>query len=104
MNREIEKITALKNVVGDNDRKSIDNIVDVFSNTFKQVLINTKNQLLNGEAGKLDMKNVIEAMNSLRKIANKTKNTDKFSFLELNNNNDAMVYVLKFGKELIKGA
>lgn len=103
MTREIEKITALKNMVGDADRKSIDNIIDVFSNTFKQLLINTKHQLLKGEAGKVGMENVISAMNELRKIASKTSNAEQFIFPELINDNDATVYILKFGEEIIKG-
>ncbi len=103
MNREIDKVMALKKVVSDNEKESIDNIVETFSNGFKKILLNTRNYLLSGdESIECDFPQTMQAMNELIAIASKT-GKEEFIFPELKSIEDAKVYLLKFGKEIIKG-
>lgn len=103
MNREIDKIMALKKVVNDNEKESIDNIVETFSNGFKKILLNTRKYLLSGDENfECDLSHEVQAMDELIAIADKT-GSEEFIFPELKSIEDAKVYLLKFGKEVIKG-
>lgn len=99
MNREIDKLMALREVVSEEEKKFVDETIDMLSDTFKNILIETRIYIITGVREERDYKEVIEAMSKIKMLADNANNGLEFPILETDK--DARVYLVKYGKEVI---
>lgn len=99
MNREIDKILAIRDAVPDVNKKKIDDALEVIRQVFHRMInavgiaIRTDNEVC------YSMDELLEALKTIKEAADQTGVAE---FPHIDNVQDAKIYVLKFGMELLK--
>lgn len=99
MNREIDKLMALREMVSEEEKKFVDETIDMLSDTFKNILIETRIYIITGVREERDYSEVINAMSKIKMLADNANNGLEFPILKTDK--DARVYLVKYGKEVI---
>ena len=95
---EIEKMTQVQKMATEVESKDIDHIINTLSSDFQQMLNDSRNYLLTGEKVERDWSESLRAMKKMKEYG------DKYGveFPDVETNEQAIVYVLKFGHEIVK--
>ncbi|MBO5179166.1 MAG: hypothetical protein J6B87_02315 [Clostridia bacterium] len=99
MIREIDKINDVRNAMPENERKKIDDALEVIRQTFHRMInaigiaIKTDNEVY------YTTDELLEALKVIKEAADQTGAAE---IPNIDNVQDAKVYVMKFGMELLK--
>ncbi len=94
---EIEKMTSIQGQVTEEEAKDIGKIIDTLSKDFRTILSDSREFILTGEKVTRDFSESISALNKIKAYG------ERFGveFPEIDTNEKAAVYLLKFGREIV---
>ena len=96
---EVEKLNAIQEKAQESEREAIENIKETISTDFRAMVEDTRIFLMTGEKVTRDFSNSITALRKLKVFGNQYG----IEIPEINTNEEAAIYILKFGSEIIKG-
>lgn len=99
MNREIEKILMVKEALPEEEKSKIDNAIEVIRQTFHKMVGAIGVSIKTDSNADYETDDLLAALKTIKDAADKTGVAD---MPEITNLQDAKIYVMKFGMELLK--
>ena len=99
MAMEIEKLNAIQEKVEQSEKTIVEQIKETISTDFRAMIEDTRIFLMTGEKISRDFSNSIAALKKLKGFGDQYG----IEFPEINTNEEAAIYILKFGSEIVKG-
>lgn len=95
---EIEKIQKLHKLVQTEDQKNeIKQAEEILTNTFRNMIGQTREYLINGSAEKIDPTSIAYALSILKRYGD----VYGIEFTEYNDKRDMLMYVITYGRQII---
>ena len=94
---EIEKMTSIQERCTGEEKKEIDQVIETLSVDFEAVLSDSRNYILTGEKKERNLSESIFAIKKMKRIGEKYG----IEFPEVETNEQAAVYVLNFGRQIV---
>lgn len=95
MNREIDKIIAVRDKLPEDEKRKIDDALEVVKKSFHAMIDSIGVKIVTDENVKYDVQSLIEALKVI-------KETGVNEMPTIENEKEAKIYLLKFGMELLK--
>ena len=98
MNREIEKIMALRENLDDAEKKQLGEAIDTINDTFKEMITSAGGSILDGETKKISCEAAKTALNTIKMYADRSG----VDFPNFDTDEKVYAYILKYGIEIVK--
>ena len=94
---EIEKMTNIQERLVGDEAREVGEIIETLSNDFSCMMKNSRMYVLTGEKKKVDLSNSVIALQKMRNFGERFG----YVFPDIENDEQAATYLLKFGKEIV---
>ncbi len=94
---EIERLESLKGKLNEEEKLQFDQCIDVFNTSFKDMIKNVGIQIVSEKGSVYKSTNLLPAFERIYFLAKKYD----VDFPEITNEQDARLYIVKYGKEIL---